>query len=126
VHIDPVLVEQALSQVIANAAKFSTAPSPIRVNASLKDGELLISIRDEGVGLSTEEKSRLSERFFRGQRHIGKISGSGLGLWIANTFIISSGGRLEALSSGEGQGTTIQIVFPNATHIDDASDNTDA
>ena len=126
VHIDPVLVEQALSQIIANAAKFSTAPSPIRVNAGVKEGELMIAIRDEGVGLSAEEKSRLSERFFRGQRHVGKISGSGLGLWIANTFIVSSGGRLEALSSGEGQGTTIQIVFPNATHIDDASDNTDS
>jgi two-component system sensor histidine kinase KdpD len=126
VHIDPVLVEQALSQIIANAAKFSTAPSPIRVNAGVKEGELMIAIRDEGVGLSAEEKSRLSERFFRGQRHVGKISGSGLGLWIANTFIVSSGGSLAALSSGEGQGTTIQVVFPNATHIDDTSVNTDA
>src|SRR5215813_539802 len=50
VHVDPVLVEQALSQVIANAAKFSTPPSPIQVSASLENGELLISVHDEGVG----------------------------------------------------------------------------
>jgi signal transduction histidine kinase len=47
---------------------------------------LLISVQDDGVGLTAEEKTKLSERFYRGQRHIGKIPGSGLGLWVANTF----------------------------------------
>jgi len=119
VLIDPVLVEQALSQIIANAAKFSQPPSKIQVTAGVENGQLLISVRDEGVGLSTEEKRRFSERFFRGKRHVGKISGSGLGLWIANTFIMSSGGRLDALSSGEEQGTTIRIVFPISSYTGD-------
>lgn len=112
IDVDPVLVEQALSQIIANAAKFSKPPSAIKVSAFVHDDELQISVRDEGVGLTAEEKSRLSERFFRGQRHIGKISGSGLGLWVANTFITSSGGKLEAVSLGEDKGTTMRIVFP--------------
>jgi two-component system sensor histidine kinase KdpD len=119
VHVDPVLVEQAVSQIIANAAKFSLPPSAIQVAVNVEDGQLLISVRDEGAGLSTEEKGRFSERFFRGPRHIGKISGSGLGLWIANTFITSSGGKLDALSSGEGQGTTIRIVFPISSYVEE-------
>jgi K+-sensing histidine kinase KdpD len=119
VHIDPVLVEQALSQIIANAAKFSLPPSAIEVAAFVKDGELLISVQDDGVGLTTEEKTKLSERFYRGQRHIGKIPGSGLGLWVANTFIVSSGGKLEASSPGESQGTTIRVVFPISQYTDD-------
>jgi len=120
VHIDPVLVEQALSQIIANAVKFSQPPSRIQVAVGVEKGRLVISIRDEGVGLNAEEKRRFSERFFRGPRHVGKISGSGLGLWIANTFIVSSGGRLDALSSGEGQGTTIRIAFPISSYTGDS------
>jgi two-component system sensor histidine kinase KdpD len=117
VHIDPVLVEQALSQIIANAAKFSNPPSTIKVSAFVKRGELLISVHDDGVGLTAEERNKLSERFYRGQRHIGKIPGSGLGLWVANTFITSSGGKLEATSPGESKGTTVQIAFPISDYI---------
>jgi len=119
VSIDPVLVEQALSQIIANAAKFSNAPSTIAVSAFVKNGDLLITVHDDGVGLTPEERSKLSERFFRGQRHIGKIPGSGLGLWVANTFITSSGGKLEAISPGENKGTTIRIVFPISHYVDE-------
>jgi two-component system sensor histidine kinase KdpD len=119
VNVDPVLVEQALGQIIANAAKYSPPASTIHVAANVENQQLIISVRDEGVGLTVDEKGRLAERFFRGQRHIGKISGSGLGMWIANTFIISSGGKLEAISSGEGHGTTIRIVFPISLHIDE-------
>jgi two-component system sensor histidine kinase KdpD len=111
-QVDPVLVEQALSQIIANAAKYSSDASTIRITAKVENTQLTISIADQGVGLTGEEKERLAERFFRGPRHIGKVAGSGLGMWIANTFIMSSGGKLNALSPGEGLGTIIQIVFP--------------
>jgi two-component system sensor histidine kinase KdpD len=119
VHVDPVLVEQALGQIIANAAKFSPPASTIQIAAHTENQQLIISVIDKGVGLTTDEKARLAERFFRGQRHDGKISGSGLGMWIANTFIMSNGGILEALSPGEGHGTTIRIVFPISPHIDE-------
>jgi len=94
INVDPVLVEQALGQIISNAAKFSPSATPIRVAANVENGQFVISVRDHGVGLNAEEKSHLTERFFRGQRHAGKIPGSGLGLWIANTFVVSSGGKL--------------------------------
>jgi two-component system sensor histidine kinase KdpD len=112
IHVDPVLIEQALGQIIANAGKFSPPASTIRIAAKVENQRLIISVSDDGVGLTVDERSRLAERFFRGRRHVGKISGSGLGLWIANTFIMSSGGTLAALSPGEDQGTTIRIVFP--------------
>jgi K+-sensing histidine kinase KdpD len=112
VHVDPVLIEQALGQIIANAGKFSPPGSTVRIAAKVENQQLVISVSDDGAGLTGEESSRLTERFFRGRRHVGKIPGAGLGLWIANTFIVSSGGTLTALSPGEDQGTTMQIVFP--------------
>jgi K+-sensing histidine kinase KdpD len=112
IHVDPVLVEQALSQIIANAAKYSSPVSIIRITAKVENGQVTITVIDQGVGLTGEEKERLTERFFRGPRHIGTTPGSGLGMWIANTFIVSSGGALQVLSPGENKGTTIKIVFP--------------
>lgn len=116
IYVDPVLIEQALGQIVSNAAKYSPPASRIHIATHIEAGQLIISIRDEGEGLTKEEKDRLGERFFRGKRHIGKIPGTGLGMWIANTFIASSGGKLEALSAGEGQGAIIQIVFPIFVH----------
>ncbi len=120
IRVDPVLIEQALAQVIANAAKFSPPQSAVYITARADEAELVISVRDEGVGLTLEEKSRVPQRFFRSPRHIGKIPGSGLGLWIADTFIVSSGGKLEAVSAGENLGTTIRIVFPASREADDS------
>ena len=112
IHVDPGLVVQALGQIIANAAKYSSPASKIQIATTIEKSRLVISVRDKGAGLTGEEEARLAQRFFRGQRHIGKIPGSGLGMWIAKTFIISNGGSLEALSLGEGKGTTIRILFP--------------
>ena len=123
VYIDPRLIEQALGQIIANAAKFSPPSSTIRIAVGVKDGQLEIMVADEGVGLTKDEKTRLTERFFRGARHIEKIPGSGLGLWIATTFVASSGGTLVALSEGEGQGTIIKMTFPTAHESHARSDN---
>jgi two-component system, OmpR family, sensor histidine kinase KdpD len=114
IHVDPVLVEQALGQIMANAAKFSVPPSIIQIDAKLEDRRLIMSVCDEGVGLTVDERSKIAERFFRGQRHLGRVSGSGLGMWIANTFIVANGGKIEAFSSGEDRGTAIRIVFPIA------------
>jgi two-component system sensor histidine kinase KdpD len=112
IHVDPGLVVQALVQIIANAAKYSPPSSIIKLAANIENDKLVISVLDEGVGLTAEEAAGIAKRFFRGRRHIGKIPGSGLGMWIAKTFIISNGGTLEAASLGEDQGTTIRILFP--------------
>ncbi len=127
IYVDPVLVEQALSQIIDNAAKYSPHASPIQITATTEGQSLVISVRDDGAGLTPDEKQKLTERFFRGPRHIGTIAGSGLGMWIANTFIASSAGTLEAWSLGAGQGTTMRIVFsvPQRPEQDEITTPTD-
>ena len=106
VHVDPVLVQQALVQIFDNAVKYSRAGSQITVAARARDGRLIISVTDEGAGLTTAEKAKIWDRFVRGERHAATTSGSGLGLWIANAFVAANGGKMSAASEGPGLGTT--------------------
>jgi two-component system, OmpR family, sensor histidine kinase KdpD len=112
VRVDPVLVEQALGQVLDNAAKYSPAGSPIRIAASSCGDEVSIAVADQGAGLTSEEQTRIWDRFYRSPRHQAIGAGSGLGLWIARAFVTASGGRIEATSSGAARGTTVTIHLP--------------
>ncbi|MGN6463613.1 MAG: sensor histidine kinase [Pseudolabrys sp.] len=112
VFVDSALVQQALVQVFDNAAKYSPPQSHIAFSARAQHGDLVFEVRDEGIGLTEQEKNRLWDRFFRGERHINVTSGSGLGLWIAHAFVAANGGRIFAESPGVGRGTTISIELP--------------
>src|SRR5215472_9547615 len=118
VHVDPAQVEQALVQIIDNAAKYSPPGSPIEVAARPNGQTVMLSVHDRGAGLTPEEKIKVGGRFFRGPRHAATTSGSGLGLWIANAFISANGGKVEVESDGIGRGTTVTIHLPMS---DDAS-----
>ena len=111
IYVDPILLEQALGQIVDNAAKYSQLGSAITVTARRDGAAVVLSVRDEGMGLVGEERTRLWERFFRGERHVN-VSGSGLGLWIAKAFVTSNGGEVEAFSEGAGRGTIVSIRLP--------------
>ena len=127
VRVDAVLVEQALSQIIDNAAKYSPPGSTITIAALAVDATVKIAVSDEGPGLTADEQTRLFERFFRGPRHQVAVKGSGLGLWIARAFVVASGGQLEAASKGEECGTTLTVRLPAPPLAQaDALENSDA
>jgi two-component system, OmpR family, sensor histidine kinase KdpD len=112
VRADPTQVEQALVQILDNAAKYSTDGAPIRVAARPNGQSVVLSVHDCGAGLSSDEKRQVGGRFFRGPRHAATTSGSGLGLWIANAFISANGGKVEVESDGVDRGTTVSIHLP--------------
>jgi two-component system sensor histidine kinase KdpD len=112
IHVDPVLVQQALVQIFDNAVKYSQSGSQITLAARARDGRLIVSLSDEGAGLTPAEQSQIWNRFARGERHAASTSGSGLGLWIASAFIAANGGKMNAVSDGVGLGTTVSIELP--------------
>jgi two-component system, OmpR family, sensor histidine kinase KdpD len=112
IHVDPMLVQQALVQIFDNAVKYSAPSSQITVTARKPDGRLVISVTDQGAGLTSAERSKIWDRFARGERHAATTSGSGLGLWIANAFIAANSGKVSAVSEGPGLGTTVAIELP--------------
>jgi two-component system, OmpR family, sensor histidine kinase KdpD len=112
IHVDPVLVQQALVQIFDNAVKYSPATSPITVAGRARDGRMILSVSDAGAGLTPADHEKMWQRFMRGDRHAMTTSGSGLGLWIANAFIAANGGKMTAISDGPGLGTTLAIELP--------------
>jgi K+-sensing histidine kinase KdpD len=115
VHVDTVLVEQALGQLLENAAKYSPPGSEIKINSRCEDGCVILSVQDQGVGLTADEKGQLGRRSFRGRGRAVGASGSGLGLWIASTFIAANGGSLHAQSRGPSLGTTMSLRLPTVS-----------
>jgi K+-sensing histidine kinase KdpD len=113
VHVDTVLVEQALGQLLENAAKYSPPGSEIKVCSRGADKSVVLSVTDQGSGLTADEKGQVGRRPFRG-RGIGP-GGSGLGLWIASTFIAANGGSLHAESRGPGLGATMSMRLPTVS-----------
>jgi two-component system sensor histidine kinase KdpD len=109
---DAVLIDQALGQVLNNAVKYSPAQSEIAVDVGQDNGSLIISVSDQGAGLSAEEQARWGERFYRGPRYAHTTTGSGLGTWIAKAFIEASGGSVHAESAGPGHGCNVIIMLP--------------
>jgi K+-sensing histidine kinase KdpD len=119
VKVSSVLVEQAFGQLLENAAKYSPVGSTIRIAAHVDQDRVVLSVSDEGAGLTSEEKQQLGNRSFRGTRHINRVPGAGLGLWIADTFVVANGGTLDAHSAGPELGTTVSIRLPAAEGDED-------
>ena len=111
-YVDQNLIEQALGHVIENAMKYSPPGSPIRIAGRVEGGLLAVTVADSGAGLTSEELGHLGERFFRGDRAAGATTGSGLGLWIAKSFLHANGGSLDAESDGVDRGSTLILRLP--------------
>jgi K+-sensing histidine kinase KdpD len=111
-HVDSVLVEQALVQIIDNAAKYSAPGSSIEIEGHRNGEQIVLSVTDHGPGIAPEDKENVGERFFRGSRHAATTTGSGLGLWIAKAFVSAHGGTLTLDNVDAGTGTTVSLRLP--------------
>lgn len=107
---DAVLLQEALSQIINNAARYSPNNMPVTIRTRRAENAASITIRDEGVGLSEADYKRIFERFYRGDK-AHSTRGFGLGLPIARKVIELHGGTL-ILEGKEDEGTTCHITLP--------------
>jgi K+-sensing histidine kinase KdpD len=112
VNVDSGLIEESCGQLLENAAKYSPSGSTISVSVKPEQGHVILSISDRGVGITPDEQPFLGRRSFRSLRHQATIPGSGLGFWIASTFVAANGGTIAISSPGQGLGTTASIALP--------------
>lgn len=110
---DPVLLENALRNVLDNAVKYSADETTIALRVASDGIESVITVCDQGPGLGDGPVDHLTERFRRGGNVEG-IVGSGLGLTIASDVLTAHSGRLDLHSQKEGPGACVSLVLPSA------------
>lgn len=112
VDADPERLSEAMENLLTNAIKYSPKKKPIHVTVRLEDGEARFEVRDEGPGLTADDRKRLFGKFQRlSARTTGGESSSGLGLSIARQLVELHGGRIWA-ESEQGKGSVFIIAIP--------------
>lgn len=112
---DAVLLQQALVNVLENAAKYAAPGTPILVGAFAAASYVELFVRDSGRGMTPEQSRQAFDQFYRATDRTDEPRGSGLGLTITRAFIEACGGSIVADSAGLGQGTTMRIRLPLAS-----------
>jgi two-component system, OmpR family, sensor histidine kinase KdpD len=112
VRLDFLMMEQALANLLTNAAAYSPAGSPIRMSAELDNGTLVLRIADRGIGLAPGEEGKVFQKFYRGAQ--SKPGGTGLGLSIVRGFARAHRGDVSA-ENNPGGGATFTIRLPVET-----------
>ena len=108
VACDAVLTEQALINLLENAAKYSNGPIEIRVSAL--SSEVVVEVADRGPGIPAGQEARIFEKFHRAVRE-GSASGVGLGLSICRAIVAAQGGRIWA-ENRDGGGASFRFTLP--------------
>ncbi|MDR0843319.1 MAG: response regulator [Acidobacteriota bacterium] len=101
-----------LTNLVGNAVKYNRVDGKVSVSGLLTAEGIAITVRDTGIGISTENIARLGEEFFREKKpETKRIEGNGLGLAIVKRLIVHAGGRLE-ISSRQGEGSEFRVILP--------------
>jgi two-component system sensor histidine kinase SenX3 len=108
---DPVLLEQALAIVLSNAMKYSPVDQLIAITSSKREGQIVIEIKDQGIGVPKADLPYLMQPFFRG-RNAKQMPGTGLGLSLVWHILKLHGGSVQ-IESQEGHGTTLTLILPD-------------
>jgi PAS domain S-box-containing protein len=108
VYADPDKIEQVLTNLVENAAKYAD-PRSMRVHGAAADGQVTIAVADKGEGIPESDLPRVFTKFFR--RAETRPTGSGLGLWISRGLVEAHGGRL-VVESEVGRGSVFRFTLP--------------
>ena len=112
---DPLRIEQVLTNVIHNALTYSEPGTDIHIAARLVDANVVVRIRDQGIGIPPSQLTRVFDLFAQVDHSLARsVGGLGIGLTLARTLVELHGGTIEAHSEGLGRGTEFVIRLPSA------------
>jgi PAS domain S-box-containing protein len=114
-HADPTRLAQVFSNLLTNAAKYSDRGGHVRLTAERQGGEVVVSVRDDGIGIAPEHLPRLFQMFSQVDSALERSQGGlGIGLALVRGLVEMHGGTVEAKSEGLGQGSEFLIRLPLA------------
>jgi two-component system, OmpR family, sensor histidine kinase SenX3 len=115
----------AVLNILDNAVKYSPDGPRIQVRLRVEDAWILLTVQDQGLGISAAHLGRIFKRFYRvPARNVFKVKGTGLGLFLVRSIARQHGGDASAESDGEGHGTTVKIQLPRVVSLE--SEKTEA
>jgi len=112
IQADADALEQAFTNLLSNAVKYAPGAPDIEVMAHTEGDQVMISVRDHGLGIDGDELDRIGERFFRARTSTG-TAGTGIGLNLAKTLVKMHGGSI-SVESEKGKGSTFTVRLPIA------------
>jgi signal transduction histidine kinase len=104
-------IKQVLLNLLSNAIKYNQPQGSITMSAAVEENELVITIKDTGMGISEEYMVHLFEKFYRVGSSENEAPGSGLGLAISQRIVEAHNGRIE-VQSKVGVSTTFRVYLP--------------
>ncbi|WP_437549571.1 ATP-binding protein [Sorangium sp. So ce367] len=115
---DVTRLAQVISNLLTNAAKYTESGGEIAVRAERAEGEVVLSVRDNGIGIAPEMLASVFERFVQERQALDRSQGGlGLGLAIVHNLIAMHGGRVSAHSEGRGCGSEFTLRLPAAADV---------
>ena len=113
IDADPNRLVQVVSNLLANAAKYTPKSGAITLEAMLRDGEAVVEVSDNGIGMKAEEIEQLFDMFAQGQDAMDRAGGGmGIGLALSRSILQLHGGWLRAESAGPGKGSRLSFGVP--------------
>ncbi len=104
-------LEQILDNILSNAFKYSPQGDLVRLSVRCDEVRCQVSVEDQGLGMTAEQKNRVFDKFYRGDASNTSICGTGLGMSITQHFVEAHGGRIW-VDSEPGQGTKVSFEIP--------------
>jgi len=116
VHGDPARLQQAISNLLANAAKYTPAGGEIVLDASTDKGEVVLRVKDTGVGLPEGAMGSIFDLFVQSGHTLHRSKGGmGVGLTLVRSIVEMHEGRVSAKSDGLGKGSEFEVRLPRIT-----------
>jgi two-component system sensor histidine kinase KdpD len=112
IHVDPVLIEQVLVNLLDNAAKYSGKEGAIAVSAAAEPGTLVVRVTDNGPGIPPEAREAVFDVFYRVHSTDEQTAGTGLGLSICRGIVEAHGGDIRIEGGPDSRGTTVEFRLP--------------
>lgn len=110
-------LEQVFDNLVSNAIKYSPRGGEVRVRGEVTPAEVIVAVRDEGVGIPLEDQERVFDRFYRVEGpETRAVSGTGLGLYLTRAIVQAHGGRCW-VASAPGKGATFYVALPRETRL---------